>query len=344
MLVLAIVVFLTLFISANCSLFEAVLYSSRMSTLEVARENKRLQGLASKFIRLKQNVSEPIAAILILNTIAHTAGATISGMYATKVLSPTMIAWFPAILTLAILLFTEILPKNIGVVRWQRIWPFIVYPLQFIRISLYPAVYLSEKVSSLFTKGMKVARITEDEILALVKMGARQGEISQDESSMVKNIIMLEEMKARDIMTPRTMIFSLDAFLTIEEAFNMIQGKGLSRIPVYESHRENIIGYIMAQDIILAKAQGEHSAMVKSIIREIDYLPGTANCLTLLKSFLEKRRIIAILVDEYGGVAGLITLEDIIETILGTEIVDETDQAVDWQYEARKRKSDEDEQ
>ncbi len=343
MSILIIVVFFTLFISANCSLYEAVLYSSRMSTLEAARDNKQMGRLAVKFIRLKQNISEPIAAILILNTIANTTGATLAGMYAAKVLSPSMFAFFPIALTLGILFLSEIMPKTIGVVRWRRLWPLIVYPLQLIRFLLYPAIFLTEKFSSFITRGTKVSRITEDEILALVRMGASQGEISHDESSMVKNIIKLEDMRARDIMTPRTMIFSLDAFMTVEEAFNEIEGKGFSRVPVYKEHREKIIGYVMAQDIILAKARDQESALVESIVREINYIPGSANCLTLLKNFLKKRHIIAILVDEFGGVAGLITLEDLIETILGTEIVDETDQAVDWQDEARKRKSRDDE-
>lgn len=339
MLIFIIVVFLTLFISANCSLYEAVLYSSRMSTLEAARDNKRTHRLAAKFIRLKQSVSEPIAAILILNTIANTAGATIAGMYAAKVLPADWTALFPILLTIGILFLSEVLPKNIGVVKWRKLWPLIIYPLQITRTLLYPAVYITEKFSRLFTGGSKIYRITEEEILALVRLGAKQGEITHDESAMVKNIINLEEMKARDIMTPRTMIFSLDSYMTIDEAFNDIQGKGFSRIPVYEEHREKIIGYVMAQDIILAKAQGASSALVKSTIREIEFVPGSANCLTLLKKFLKNRQIIAILVDEFGGVAGLITLEDIVETILGTEIVDETDQAVDWQDEARKRKS-----
>lgn len=338
MLIFIIIVFLTLFISANCSLYEAILYSSRMSTLEAAKDNKITHRLAFKLIRMKQKISEPIAAILILNTIANTAGATIAGMYAARVLEPEMFTWFPVFLTLGILFLSEILPKTVGVVRWRGLWPYIVYPLQIIRFLLYPAIYLTEKFSSFFTGGTKTSRITEDEILALVRMGAKQGEISQAESSMVKNIIKLEEMKARDIMTPRTMIFSLDAFVTITEAFEEIQGKGFSRIPVYEGNHEKITGYAMAQDIILAKAEGKDSMLVKSLIREINYLSGSANCLTLLNNFLKKRLIIAILVDEFGGVAGLITLEDLIETILGTEIVDETDQAVDWQDEARKRK------
>ena len=338
MFILIIVVFLTLFISANCSLYEAVLYSSRMGTLEAARKESRTQKLATKFIAFKQNISEPIAAILILNTIANTAGATIAGIYAAKYLPSSYYAFFPIALTIAILFFSEILPKTLGVVHWRSLWPSIIHPIAVMRFLLYPAIFITEKFSSVITRGHKVSTVTEDEILALVHMGAHQGEITHDESAMVKNIIKLEDMRARDIMTPRTMIFSLDSHLTISDAFNEILGKGFSRVPIYENHRESIIGYAMAQDIIMAKAQGEDRSLVKSIMRPINYVPGTANCLTLLKKFLKQRRHIAVLVDEYGGVAGLISLEDLVETVLGEEIVDETDQAVDWQDEARKRK------
>jgi CBS domain containing-hemolysin-like protein len=337
-LILIIVVFLTLFISANCSLYEAVLYSARMGTLEAAKQNKRTQKLAGQFIALKQNISEPISAILILNTIANTAGATIAGVYASQILQPSWVAVFPVLLTLGILFLSEILPKTMGVVHWRRFWTLTIYPMILMKYALYPAIFVTQKISAFITKGHKISRITEDEILALVHMGAREGEITHDESSMVKNIIKLEEIKARDIMTPRTMIHSLDINLSIDEAFEVTKDKGFSRIPVYEVHREKITGYVMTQDIILAKAQSQDKSLLRSITRAIEYLPGSANCLTLLKNFLAQRLQIAMLVDEFGGVAGIITLEDLIETVLGTEIVDETDRAVDWQDEARRRK------
>jgi CBS domain containing-hemolysin-like protein len=343
-LILIIVVGLTLFISANCSLYEAVLYSARMGTLEAARQQKRTQKLAGQFIAFKQKISEPIAAILILNTIANTAGATIAGMYATRALGAVYVPIFSIVFTLAILFLAEILPKTMGVVHWRTIWPMIIYPVKIMKYVLYPAIFLTQQFSAFITKDHRPVRITEDEILALVHMGAREGEITQDESQMVRNIIKLEEIKARSIMTPRTIIFSLDSNTTIEEAFSIIRGKGFSRIPVYDEHREKIVGYVMSQDIILAKAQNQDKSMLKSIARPIQFMTGSANCLTLLKNFLKQRLQMAILVDEFGGVAGLVTLEDLLETLLGTEIVDETDQAVDWQDVARKRKRDQEEE
>lgn len=335
MTILIIVVILTIVISANCSLYEAVLYSTRMGTLESAKTKGKKSRLAGLFIDMKKNISKPIAAILILNTVANTAGATIAGMYATRVLGASYIAIFSIGLTLGILFLSEILPKTVGAIHWRRFWPWIVYPVEVIKYVFYPAIYIAEKFTSLITKSHKAVSITEDEILALVHLGAREGEISHEESRMVKNIIDLENRLVNDIMTPRTVMFSLDAKLTIEEALRSAASKGLTRIPVYEDDREHIIGYVLFHDLSSSDALDK---TLGSIVRPMHFVPEMVNCLTLLTTFLKQRRHIAIVVDEYGGVAGLVTLEDLLETVLGTEIVDETDQVVDLQEIARKRR------
>jgi len=305
--------------------------------LEAAKEKKKTQKLALQFIGLKKNISEPIAAILILNTVANTAGATIAGVYAVKAFGASYLALFSILFTLAILFLGEILPKTMGAVHWRTIWPLIIYPVKIMRFMLYPAIFVIQKFTSFITKGHEASGITEEEIIALAHLGANEGEISHEESRLVKNIILLEEKKAREIMTPRTIIFSLPANMAISEAFEVIRDKGFSRIPIYQDHKEKIVGYVMAHDIILANNQNQNKELLQVIARPIKFVPGSANCLTLLKQFLQQRIQIAILVDEFGGVAGLVTLEDLIETMLGVEIVDETDQAVDWRDEARKR-------
>lgn len=335
MTILIFVVILTIVISANCSLYEAVLYSTRLGTLESAKNKGKRQRLAGLFIEMKKNISKPIAAILILNTVANTAGATIAGMYAANVLGVSYIAIFSIGLTLSILFLSEILPKTVGAVHWRRFWPWIVYPVEVIKYVLYPAIYVAEKFTSLITKSQKTITITEDEILALVHLGAREGEISFEESRMVRNIISLEEKNVKDIMTPRTVIFSLDAAMTVEKAQKIASKKGLTRIPVYEEQREYISGYVLLNDLS-SKSLTQPKTKLKNMVRPIYFVPETVNCLTLLTNFLKHRRHIAIVVDEYGGVDGLVTLEDLIETMLGTEIVDETDQVVDLQESARK--------
>jgi CBS domain containing-hemolysin-like protein len=286
---------------------------------------------------MKKNISEPIAAILILNTIANTGGAAVAGMFAVDALGAAWLPLFSALFTIAILFFSEIYPKTIGAVHWRGIWPFVVYPLNLIKIILYPFIFVTQKATQSVTSKQKGKTITEDEILALVHLGAREGEISSEESAMVKNIINLEEKLIEEVMTPRKMIFSLDINSTISQATKAIQGKGFSRIPLYEGDRENIIGYTIIHDLNKSEVLSKPEEKLKSIVRKIHHFPSTINCLNLLTSFLKHRLQIAIVEDEYGGVDGLITLEDLIETVLGKEIVDETDREIDLQETARKR-------
>jgi CBS domain containing-hemolysin-like protein len=181
---------------------------------------------------------------------------------------------------------------------------------------------------------MKV--ITEDEILALVHLGAKEGEITHDESRMVRNIIHLEEKRIEEIMTPRKMVFSLDVNSSTKNAFNKARMHAFNRIPVYEQDKENIIGYVLVKDIYTLNILDKGQENLRSILLDITKVNEKINCLSLLNSFLKSRRHIAVVKDEFDSLAGLVTLEDLIETALGHEIVDETDKVVDLQAEARK--------
>jgi CBS domain containing-hemolysin-like protein len=339
MTILVLVVLITIIVSANCSLYEAVLYSTRMGTLESVKTRERRPKIAQLFIQMKKNISEPLAAILILNTIANTAGATIAGMYAAREIGPAWLPVFSIVFTLAILFLSEIVPKTIGAIQWRTLWPFIVYPLKFMRISLYPAIYLTRKITDFLTRNQKMETITEDEILALIHLGAREGQISPEEGRMVRNIINLEERSVEEIMTPRTMIYSLPADMKAERALKETEGKGFSRIPVFDGDKENIIGYVLIQDITAKTVRQKGDTPLSGFIRPIASVAENTNCLTVLLRILKDRRHILVISDPFGGVAGIVTLEDVLETILGAEIVDETDRTIDLQEEARKRKS-----
>ena len=338
MTVLIIVVLITIFISANCSLYEAVLYSTRIGTLESVKAETRKSNLAEQFIEMKMKISVPIAAILILNTVANTAGATIAGMYAADALGATLVPVFSIFFTLAILFLSEIAPKTIGAMYWRKLWPYVVWPLTLMRTVLYPMIIVTEKFTALFIKGHETPTMTEDEILAMVHLGAREGEITREESKMVRNIIHLEEKTAREIMTPRHIIFSLSVDTPLEEVCQIALENDFTRILVYENDRENIIGYVTVRDVCFLKNTNEPPLSVKSLVREISHFPETTNCLVLLNNFLNNRLHIAVITDEFYGVAGIVTLEDLTETILGREIVDELDTIVDLQKAVRKRK------
>jgi CBS domain containing-hemolysin-like protein len=244
---------------------------------------------------------------------------------------------FSAGLTLAILFLAEILPKTLGAVHWRKWWPSVVWPVTAISYVLHPFVYITQKFAERLTRGHKFQTVTEEEILAVVRIGAREGEISDRESTMVHNIIDLENKRVREIMTPRTVIFSLDAGMPVEEAFRIASGKGFTRIMVHEDDKENVVGYVLSHDLGSAATLSKPKATLRSIAKPISFVPEMVNCLTLLSTFLQERLQIAAVVDEYGGLSGLVTLEDFLETMLGAQIVDERDREVDLRESARKK-------
>jgi CBS domain containing-hemolysin-like protein len=335
--ILFLVVFLTIFISFQCSLYEATLYSTRMGALESEKAKKKRKSVALRMIQLKRDISVPLSAILILNTIANTAGATIAGMYAHKVLGTALVPAFSILFTIAILFLAEIMPKTLGAVYWRDVWPYIVWPLHAISRALYPAIIVTRGFSNLLTRGRTPPPVSEEEILGVIRLGAKEGEISHLESRMLHNIIELENKPVREVMTPRTVMFSLDANQTVETALQAFTEGGFSRIPVYENDKDNIIGYVMIHDLSSAKVLSAPETLVHSIVRPVSFVSEDSDCMTLLTSFLQKRSHMSIITDEYGSVRGLITLEDLLETVLGMEIVDETDRAADMQKLAHKR-------
>ncbi len=338
MAILLLVVFLTVFISAQCSLYEATLYSTRMGVLEAARSQKRLRRLAVSMIGMKRHIDVPISAILILNTLANTAGATIAGMYAHEVLGTSLVPVFSILFTLAILFIAEIMPKTLGAVYWRHLWPFIVWPIMLMKYSLYPFIVITRRFTKIFTGAISTPPITEEEILGVIRLGAREGEISLLESRMVHNIISLEDKSVREIMTPRTVVFSLEETLSITEAYEKACESGFSRIPVFRDDREDITGYVLINDLGSMKNLSDKNKKLSSLVKPIVFVDEQQNCLALLADFLKRRRHIAVVRDTYGGVAGLVSLEDLLETVLGAEIIDETDKEIDMQQFALKKR------
>ena len=211
-------------------------------------------------------------------------------------------------------------------------------PLQILSAGLKPMIYKTEKFSQLFFKGFKSTTITEDEILARIHMGAKEGEISHEESRMVRSIIDLENKSVREIMTPRKVMVSLNCGSSASVVLKPGDHKAFSRIPIWENTQENILGYVKIQDVIASQFRNENEASLKSIARPINFIRDNSNCLTVFSDFLKNRKHIAIVIDEFDSISGLITLEDLIESLIGIEIVDEGDKHTDMQKFARQQK------
>ncbi|SLM31172.1 CBS domain containing protein [Desulfamplus magnetovallimortis] len=328
-------VLLAIGFSFLCSVAEAVLLSITPSYIEGQKIKRPKHAALLK--RLKQdNVDLSLAAILTLNTIAHTAGAIGAGAKANDVFGSTWFALFSAVMTLAILFFSEIIPKTIGAIYWSKLVMPTALFVQGLIVILYPIVWISEKLTKLISRGKPVHNFSRDEFIAMARLGNDSGHIQDNESRIIRNLFRYGSVKAMDVMTPRSVMFALAENRTVSEEFENIKDKPFSRLPLYKTSIDNITGFVLRDDILLSKASGQQEKMLKSLKRYIHAVPETASLPMLLDYFLKDRQHIALVVDEYGGTSGVVTLEDLVETLLGVEIMDEMDRVEDMRVLARK--------
>ena len=326
--------FLALFISFICSLVEAILLTMSKSYLASIQENN---VWVKSFISLKENIDKPLSAILTLNTIAHTIGAAGVGAEITRIYGDNYLALASALLTILILFFSEIIPKTIGATYWKFLAKFAYFTLKIMLFITYPLVVVSMKITRVFAP-QKNNKITREQLSAMANLGYDEGVFSMQENRIIQNLIDLKMVKASDILTPRVVVFSADENLTIEEFCNDKNYLQFSRIPIYSNQIENITGYIFLQDVIEKKSNTKNlNIKLKTLKRDILTVPKTINVLLLFNQLLERKEHMSIVVDEYGGLSGIITTEDIIETLIGLEIIDETDKVVDMQKFAKQK-------
>ncbi len=323
-------------ISAGCSLFEAVLYSVPMRTIESMVQAKKKPGILFKNMRL--NVDRPLSSILALNTIANTAGASIAGSAAASVFGHDKLAWFAAFFTLAILIFSEILPKTAGVVYGKKLVPVIAYPLRGLIWLMAPASWLSGLLTRLVSKEKKEESVTSEELQVMARLSLRTGGIKPYQEKIIERILTLQNKKVKDVMTPRTVTFSLSEHLTLEEATHKVKKWEHSRFPVYDDNIEDIVGIVLTQDLLFSLSEGKNTLHLTELMRPAHFVAETATLNTVLTDFLSSRQHLFVVLDEYGGLSGLITLEDILEEILGRDIVDESDMVADKRELARQRR------
>jgi CBS domain containing-hemolysin-like protein len=314
---------------------ESVLLSTPQSFLIVKQEKGH--KWANSFIDLKANIDKPLSAILSLNTVAHTVGAAGVGAQAVKVFGEASFGIVSAILTVLILLITEIIPKTVGARYWRRLANLSSFLIKITIFITYPLVIISSFITKVFSKSKKEQTTSREEIAALASIGADEGVFSEKEDKIIQNLLKLKKVKVKEILTPRVVVAVADENLNLKEFLESKDYLKFSRIPVYSENDENIIGYVIRQKVFERLAEGKHDLKLKDVKRKITVAPNSVTLFLMWEKLLENKEHIALIVDEYGGVDGIVTMEDIIETLLGLEIVDEKDTVTDMRKYARER-------
>lgn len=340
MYTLLIVFFLVAIVTSFlCSLWEAVLLSITPSYAQIQVQQGGTLGRRLK--SFKENIDRPLAAILTLNTIAHTVGAIGVGDQAAKIWSDAnpLITSFavPVAMTLAILVLSELIPKTLGANYWKELTPFTARSLALIIRLLLPLVWFSQLVTKSLKKEEVGSAFTRKDFLAMADIGARDGVFEARESAILNSLLQFRTVRASDVMTPRTVVKAASACQTVGEFFEQNRKLRFSRIPLYEdgSH-DHVIGYLLKHQLLDRVAHGETAAELLTLKRDIIAVAEDHPIIELFTQFLTTREHIALVVDRFGGMAGIVTMEDVIETLLGVEIVDESDQTTDMQVLARR--------
>ncbi|MEM1019078.1 MAG: hemolysin family protein [Pseudomonadota bacterium] len=333
MALLILYIALAIGVSFVCSILEAVFLSITPSF--TASLEQKDPALAKKVRSLKANVDKPLAAILSLNTVAHTVGAAGAGAQAAVVFGDAALGVFSAVLTFAILVLSEIIPKTIGAMYWRGLTPLVARTLPVLMVSMWPLVKLSQGITAILSGGKKGHKISRDEISALADVGVRAGVVADSESRIVRNLLRFDSLKVKDIMTPRTVLFALPQSMALGAVLDAHQQLPFSRIPIYDETVDSVTGFVLKSDVLLGALREQGDAPLSDIRQELLSVPETMPLQTLFQELLENDRHIALVVDEFGGTAGVVSLEDVVETLLGMEIVDETDTVEDLQALAR---------
>ena len=321
-------------ISFLCSILESVLMSTPLSYITM-REDAGYKP-ASRFKEYKTDNGRPIAAILSLNTIANTIGAAGVGAQAATFGGN----WFgivSALTTVLILIFSEIIPKTIGTSHWKRLMGFTARTIRVLIVIMYPFVLLIGLITRLFSRNDDEATVSREEVAAMADVGEDEGVLDEDENKIIQNVIKLDDVKAYDVMTPHSVAAVAPESMTLKEFYKEEEYSHFSRIPVYADDPEYITGYILRSDALEDLAEDKFNKRLKDIKRDIPLFNEEQSVSEIWDSLLKHKEQIAIIIDEYGGFQGIITLEDIIETIFGLEIIDENDEVTDMQQYARER-------
>ncbi len=328
---------IAIIVSALCSVIEAVLYSVSQSQVEVMAKTGKKSGFVLK--ELKKDIRQPITAILTLNTIANTMGAAVAGASAAVVFGEENLVWFSIFFTLVILLFSEILPKTAGVAYAKNLASWIAIPLNTLTKIMSPLIWLCQVVTHLIPKQAKEALVSIEEIQAIAMLGRKAGKIEPQQERVIANILKLQDKTVRKVMTPQTVVFTLNENLTVAEALKFKeQWNKHSRVPVYDENHDDVVGLVLSRNVLLNFADGMGDKKLSDLMQPVHFVPEAAPLNKIMIEFFEQQVHLFVVVDEYGSVTGVISLEDIIEEIVGREIIDESDTAGNLREYARHRK------
>jgi len=337
MYTLIIVFFLvSIIFSFLCSVWEAVLLSITPAYVETLKE--RGSPIGKQLDSFKKDIDRPLAAILTLNTIAHTVGAIGVGAQASKIWGDSIISTMvvPVVMTLAILILSEIIPKTIGASSWKSLAGFTTRSLKVIMYILYPLVWFSELITKSLKKDKDKSVLSRADFTAITKVGEKSGIIAPNESKIIGNLLKFSQVRAKDIMTPRTVVKASDQSTLIGDFYNENKNLRFSRIPIYDGNKDNITGFVLKDKLLSSIIDNKEKDTLGSISRDISVVTEGMNIQQIFDKLMETKEHIALVVDEFGGMSGILTMEDVIETLLGMEIVDELDNVEDMQAMARK--------
>lgn len=331
---LLIYLLIALGVSFLCSVLEATLMSTTLSYITM-REDEGYKP-AVHMRKFKTETERPLAAILSLNTIANTIGAAGVGQQATLVFGSQWFGVVSAIVTLLILVCSEIIPKTIGTTYWRQLMGFAAGAIRVLIVLMWPVVKLIEWITQLFPKNEE-ASVSREEVVALADMGEEEGVIEEDEKTIIKNVMRLDNVKACDVMTPRVVAAIAPETMTLREYYENDDYDHFSRIPVYADSPEYITGYVLRDDALEDLTEDKFQKALGEIKRPIPQFTEDDSIGDIFDQLLKQKSQIAIVIDEYGCFQGILTLEDVIETIFGFEIIDENDVIPDMQAYARER-------
>ena len=327
---------LALGISGLCSVAEAVLLSITPSYIAGLRKKKPHR--AEKLRSLRQTrVDRSLAAILTMNTVAHTVGAIEAGAQSAIVFGSSWVGIFSAFMTLMILFLSEIIPKTLGAIYWKKLVGATIVYIRVLIYLLYPLVLASEVVTKLISRGKSTHKFNREEFIALAGLGEQTGDIDTHESKILSNLFRFRSLKVTDIMTPRTVIFALPQDASVSEALEATIDNPFSRLPLYGEDIDDITGFVLKDELLTNKFQGKKDVKLSAFQRKMLTVPMSIFLPRLLETMLNNRQHMAVVVDEYGGTKGVVTLEDIIETLLGMEIIDEMDSVANMREMARQQ-------